>query len=97
MNLIGQRFDAQAQLARQLGELGVLVKELEHLPRLLMSGLRDRFPVLAVSFRDGLVAICLASLRQQDQRRGVGGLQTEREIEEDEGNWSPPNAGVTCA
>src|SRR5207247_4528306 len=36
-----------------------------------------------------LVAIRLPRLREQDQRRGIGGLRREREVEEDEGIGVP--------
>ena len=40
--------------------------------------------VLSVRLGEHLVALGLPGLREQDQRRGVGGLGREREVEEDE-------------
>jgi len=71
---------------------GVPVQELEQLRRLLRrellsleARLGERFPVLRVRVREGLVAVGLPGLSEQDERRCVGGLQAEGEVQEDEG------------
>ena len=51
----------------------------------LRGGRRERLPVLRVGHGVGLVAVGLSRLREQDQRRGVRGLQAERQVEQDEG------------
>ena len=87
MHLQGQSFDARAQLPRDFGELGVLLQQrghlrgvLGHLQLPLLGGLRDIFAMACIRVGECLVAVRLARLRQQDQRRRVRGLQTEREI-----------------
>ena len=48
-------------------------------------GVRERARVdLPVAFDLGAVAVGLAVLREQDQRRGVRGLGREREVQQDE-------------
>jgi hypothetical protein len=82
-------------LARQrvdlLGELCVLVDQLldqgDSLLRLLLplhAVLRDVLAMLGVRVGVCLVAIGLPRLGKQDQRRGVGGLQAEGQVEQDE-------------
>ena len=54
------------------------------LPREVL-GVRERAGVdLAVAFDLGAIAVRLAVLREQDQRRRVGGLGREREVQQDE-------------
>ena len=73
------------------GQLGVLAHQFQELSGdrgggglPLFAGQREGFAMLCVGIRMGLVAVRLAGLGQQDERRGVGGLQAERQIEQDE-------------
>ncbi len=91
VNFGGQVGDFLAQVLGQFGQLRVLLHQLQELGRLL-RGQREPLRILHVErlamerigLRMGLVAVRLPRLRQQDQRRGVRGLQAEREIEQDE-------------
>ena len=87
----GQGFNALAEGFGEFGELGVPVHEFEQLGGLqggcglaffIRTG--DRLAMGGVRFRIRFITIRLAGLREQDERRGVGGLQTEGEIEKDE-------------
>ena len=51
----------------------------------LHAGPREVFAMRGVGLRVSLVAIRLAGLGQQDERRRVGGLEAERKIQQDEG------------
>ena len=71
---------------------GVLPQHLDQhaglLPHLLLALLADQvqlFAMLRVGEARHLVAVGLTGLRQQDQRRGIGGLGREGEIEQNEG------------
>ena len=55
-----------------------------HLLLALLVDAMQLLPVLGVGEADHLVAVGLAGLSEQDQRRGVGGLQREGEVEENE-------------
>ena len=92
MHFAGERLDALAQLVGDLRQPGVLLEQ-RHQLRPLFGGQGhalfvrrgEVFPMLRVGIGMGLVAVRLPGLRQQNEGRGIGGLETEREIEEDEG------------
>ena len=83
-DLLGQRFDP-------LGQRRVLVEQpvqqLDSFARQLLpieALRRDGLPVLGVGLGMRLVAIRLPGLGEQDQRGGIGGLEAERQVEQDE-------------
>ena len=92
MQLRCQDFDPLAQLLDQLGQVGVLLHQLEqpggfvrgHLLPLLARQCQ-RFAMLGVGVGMRFVAVGLAGLRQKNERRGVGGLQAEGEVQKDKG------------
>jgi len=51
----------------------------------LDAGGGQRLAMLGVRLGEGLVAVRLPRLGEQDQRRRVGGLGAERQVEQDEG------------
>src|ERR1043166_5534811 len=67
-----------------LGQAHVLDEEL----RLARA---DGFAVLGVGVGERLVACCLPRLCEQDERRRVGGLEREREVEQDKRVWVEVN------
>ena len=83
-DLLGQLLVLTRQLRVRLEESSQLVRfhfdrdnsflGVAHLFLVVLFG-----PVL-----DPLVPVCLAGLREQDQRRRVSGLEREREVEKDE-------------
>jgi hypothetical protein len=75
--LVEAREDLLRQALDLLGQPAVGLEQL----RLTM---RDVFAVPCVGLGAGLVAVGLPRLREQDQRRGVGGLGREREVQQDE-------------
>ena len=91
MHLFGEGFNALGEFPGDFGELGVLFQQLGQHGVFLggedlsfFAGLGEVFPVLGVGLRVHFVAIGLTGLRQQDERCGIGGLKTEREVQEDE-------------
>lgn len=79
---LGQDFD-------RFGQLRVLLEHIDQECRLLgrkglalIAGARYVFAVLGIRFRMCFVAIRLSGLGEQDQRRGIGGLQAEGEVQE---------------
>src|SRR2546422_4952029 len=91
VNLVGQCLDGLAELLREPREPRVLLEELEYLRALLRcqllsldACLAERLPVLRVRVGVRLVAIRLPGLGEQDQRGGVGRLQAEGEVQENE-------------
>src|SRR6266852_6029592 len=92
VDIVGELLDPLAQLLREARELRVLAEQLEDLRRLLLrqflsleARLRERLAVLRVGIDECLVSIGLPRLGEQDERRRVGGLQAEGEVQEDEG------------
>ena len=92
VDFAGQRLDSLAELGGQLGQFGILIqhlRELLHVLRRQILALRGRdgqvFPVLGIGLGVRLVPVGLAGLRQENQRRRIGRLETEGEIQEDEG------------
>ena len=87
MHLVGQLLDTLTQLPRELGELRVLLQQLQQ-PYGLFRGellaLAARpgklLAMQRVGFGVGLVAVGLARLREQDQRRRIRGLQAESQV-----------------
>ncbi len=84
--------DPLTQLPGKLGELGILLEQLHELFRLLQgeclalfARCRERLAVPGVGIGERFVAVCLTCLCQQDKRRGIGRLEAEREIQQDEG------------
>ena len=74
-----------------LGQRGVLLQHFDQhaglLARLrlaLLTDLVEFFAMLGVGEARHLVAVGLTGLRQQNQRRGIGGLGREGEIEQNE-------------
>ena len=91
VDLLCERLDTFAHRFHRNGELGVLVHQLDEPGALFgselcpfLAGPRQVFPMLGIGVGVGFVAIRLTRLGQQDQGCGVGGLQAEREIEQDE-------------
>ncbi len=92
VHLGGEVGDFLAEFLGQLRQLCILMHELDEL-----GGLTGRecqlfgilpgqlFAMLGVGLRVDLVAVRLAGLRQENQWRGIGGLKTEGEIQENEG------------
>ncbi len=92
MNFLSEGLDALGEGFGNFGEFGILADELEKLLGLagsellpLFAGAGEFFAVLGICIGMGLVAICLASLGKKDQRGGIGGLEAEGEVEQDEG------------
>ena len=88
MDFLGKGLDALGESFGDLGELGVLAHQLEEMFGLLggevlalFTGAGKIFAVLGICIRMGLVAIRLAGLGEEDEWRGVGGLEAEGEIE----------------
>jgi Isochorismatase family len=82
-----QRLDALAQFFHDRRNLRVLLNQLDELRRLLSgqslslhAGFMNSLPMFGVRFCMSLVAICLARLRKEDERCGIGRLQAEGEI-----------------
>src|ERR1051326_7108175 len=91
MNLLRERRDLLGQLLVLTREIGVRREQLRQLVGLRLDhldALLGRLRLLVVSLLGRqlleLVPVRLARLREQDQRRGIGGLRREREIQEDE-------------
>ncbi len=92
MDLPCQRRHLFGQVLVGLGELRV---RFQQLPQLSESGLRVGLLLLVPAIRERggpLVALRLPRRREQDQRRRVGGLEREREVQEDEGVGIPAEA-----
>ena len=92
VDLGGQLLDTSGQLLRDLREPGILIEQLLQLHCLLCreflsldARTREILAVSCVGVGVCLVAIRLTSLRQQDQGSGIGGLEAEGEIEQNEG------------
>lgn len=91
MHLGGEVGDLLAEFLGQLGELGVLMHKLDELGGLL-GGHGELLCILfgyflamqGVGIGMDLVAVGLPRLRQQDERRGVSGLETEGKVEQNE-------------
>ena len=88
----GQRLNALGQVLDQFGQLGVLFEQLKDLCRLLcrkclalLAGRGESFPMLRIGVGVRFVAIGLSGLREQNEGRRVRGLETERQIKQDEG------------
>jgi len=88
----GQGLDPLAQLLGELGQRRVLMHQLDQLGGLFrgrqfpfLAGEGDGFAMLRIGVSMRFVAVGLAGLREEDERRGIGRLQTEREVEEDKG------------
>lgn len=85
VHLAGEVLDALAQLFGHLRQAGVLLQPFEQL--------RDGLRGLCLTFADGngqgltvlYIGFHLGYLRQEDQRRGIGCLQAEGQIQKDEG------------
>ena len=92
MNVNGQGFDPLAQLFHKFRQLRILLHQLDELPGLLCGILLALFarqgkglPVLRVGIGVRLIAVRLPSLSKQDERGGVGCLETEGKIQKDKG------------
>jgi hypothetical protein len=92
VDLRGQRLDPPGQFLGEPREVGILLEQRQELGGLLeclrlLRGARSgqRFPVEGVGLRVGLVPIGLAGLCQEDEWRGVGRLEAERQVQEYEG------------
>ena len=91
MHLTRQGFNPATQFLNALGQNQILLQQCQHLGALLEGGallLRTRggkgLAVLDVGLGEGLVAVGLPGLRQQDEWSRVCRLQAEGEVEEDE-------------
>ena len=92
MHLRSQIRNFLAEFAGKFSQPRILVHQFQKLRRLL-GGQRELrrilvgqfLPVLGVSLGMDFVPIRLPRLREQDQRRGVGGLKTKRQIQQNEG------------
>jgi hypothetical protein len=89
VQLGGQRLDPLNQIAGKFGQLRIPLQQLQQLcrvlgcdflPLLVRNG--KRLPVLCVSLGVHGVTRSLTRLRKQDERRSVGCLETERQIEQ---------------
>jgi hypothetical protein len=87
----GENLDALTQFLGGFGKPGVLTDEFQQqlgplggLNLALSVDLRELLAVTGICFGKCLIAIGLTSLREQNQWRGVSGLETEREVQEDE-------------
>ena len=91
MHLARQRLDALGQLLGHFRQPGVLFQQLKQ----LFGGLRSLGLALGIGHGQGFAMLCvgvglgfvaggLTCLGQQDQRRGVGRLQAERQVEQNE-------------
>ena len=92
VNFGGERLNPLADLFDEFRQSRVLLQQHQQLSGLLggqdlsfraFGG--EGFPMPRIRIRVGLVAIGLPRLREQDQRRRVGGLKTERQVQENEG------------
>ena len=91
VHLGGEHLDALAQFMGDFGQAGVLVHQLDELRGLpggealaLGAGPGEVFAMGGVGLGVGLVAVCLPGLGKQDERGGVGGLEAEGEVKQDE-------------
>jgi len=89
VHLGGQLLDAFRQLLRRLREPGILIEERLQILRFLRreflpleTGPRKIFAVARVGVGVRLVPIRLTGLREEDQRRRIGGLEAERQVED---------------
>jgi hypothetical protein len=87
MHFARQCLDTFAHLLRDLGQFGILLEQGDELiglsSRLQLAFLVRRSEVFAmprIGVGIDLVAICLARLRKQNQRRGVSGLETKGKV-----------------
>ena len=87
----GEGGDFLAEFLGEFRELGVLVHELQQLGRLLggegeLPGvLSGKFlAVLSIGLCVDFIPVGLASLGEEDERGGVGGLEAEGEVQENE-------------
>lgn len=92
MHLGREQFNPLAERLRHGGQFGILAHHFHEERGLLvghflafLAGFGEGLAVLGIGIGVGFVAVGLTGLREQDQRRGIGGLETEREIEQDEG------------
>jgi len=83
--------DLLGEFACQRGEFRVLPQQRLDLRRLMRERLvaplgreRERFPVPRIGIGECLVAIRLTRLREENHRRGISGLKTERQIQQHE-------------
>ena len=91
MEFFGEGLDAFAHIPGEFGEFGVLAHQFHELGSgggggglTLFAGMGEGLAMLGVGIGVGFVAVSLAGLREQDERRGVSGLQAERQIEQNE-------------
>jgi hypothetical protein len=91
VQLTGQAGDVFGEVFGHFGEAGVLLQQFKQLRGVLRGlglalgiGLCQRFTVLRIGIGLRLVAGGLTGLCQQNQRRGVGRLQAESEVQQDE-------------
>ena len=87
VQVVGQRLDALAQAPNELGQIGVLLHQLQECSRLgrgeelaLFAGVGESFAMLSVRFGVGFVPIGLSRLREENERRGVGGLRLKARL-----------------
>jgi hypothetical protein len=92
MHFRSEKLDPLRQRLDDLRKLRVLLHQLqqcfglfagEYLP--FLAGTGDILAVLRIGHGVRLVTIRLTGLRQQDQRRGIGGLKAECEVQQDKG------------
>jgi len=91
MDLVRQGLDRHTQILRYLRQARVLIHEFEELGGLLggqvlslSTGRGECLAMLGVSLDMSFVSIGLSRLGQEDQGCGVGRLQAEREVQQDE-------------
>ena len=91
MDLLRQRLDALGEPLILFGQRGVRLEQRVQLLALLLgdrlafeAGLGKRLAMLGVGLGERLVTIGLTGLCQQDERSGVGRLEGESEVEQNE-------------
>jgi hypothetical protein len=92
MHCSRQGLNPSTQFLKALGQHKILFQQRQYLGALLEGEallLRARgsegLAVLDVGFGMGLIAVGLPSLRQQDERRRIGRLRAEGQVQQDKG------------
>jgi len=90
MHFHGQDFYPLTQIFHKFSQLRILLQQFHYLLRLLcrhqltlLGSICKSLTMLGVGIGMSLVTVCLPCLGEQDKRRGIGGLKTERQIEQD--------------